>query len=92
MQLVFKTIMPVRYYSDIESLVRGCLFNVLVGNCDAHGKNFSILYGPGGPSLAPFYDLLSTTAYPGLECRLSMKVGKEYRIDDVGADDLGLFA
>ena len=77
---------------DIERLIRGSLFNVLVGNCDAHGKNFSILYGDTGPALAPFYDLLSTTIYAGLERKLSMKIGNEYRIDKIGPTDLAAFA
>ena len=77
---------------DIERLVRFALFNVLIGNCDAHGKNFSILYGDMGPELAPFYDLLSTTKYTGLEWQLSMKIGNENRIDKVSASDLAAFA
>jgi serine/threonine-protein kinase HipA len=34
-----------------------------MGNGDAHGKNYSILYAENGPSLAPLYDLMSTIAY-----------------------------
>ncbi len=77
---------------DIERLVRCAIFNTLLGNCDAHGKNFSILYGESGMALAPFYDLLSTTVYSGLGRKLSMRLGKEYRIDKVDADDLVAFA
>lgn len=77
---------------DIERLVRCALFNALLGNCDAHGKNFSILYGESGLTLAPFYDLLSTTVYPGLERKLSMRLGKENRIDKVATPDLAAFA
>jgi len=30
------------------------LFNVLIGNADAHSKNYSLLMeGPGAPKLAP---------------------------------------
>jgi len=81
-----------RPVQDIERLIQCALFNALVGNCDAHGKNFSILYGDTGLMLAPFYDLLSTTVYPSLERKLSMKLGKENRIDKVSPTDLAAFA
>ena len=38
-------------------------------------KNLSILYRAGNDRLAPFYDLLSTAVYPGLNNRFAMKVG-----------------
>ncbi|WP_336603714.1 HipA domain-containing protein [Bordetella sp. 02P26C-1] len=39
------------------------VFNVLVGNADAHLKNLSFLVSHDGVQLAPFYDLLSVAAY-----------------------------
>lgn len=39
------------------------VFNVLVGNSDAHLKNLSFLVSHDGIQLAPFYDLLSVAAY-----------------------------
>ena len=39
------------------------VFNVLVGNADAHLKNLSFLVSHEGVELAPFYDLLSVAAY-----------------------------
>jgi serine/threonine-protein kinase HipA len=39
------------------------VFNVLVGNSDAHLKNISFLVSHEGIQLAPFYDLLSEAAY-----------------------------
>jgi serine/threonine-protein kinase HipA len=39
------------------------VFNVLVGNSDAHPKNLSFLVSHDGIQLAPFYDLLSVAAY-----------------------------
>jgi MFS superfamily sulfate permease-like transporter len=52
------------------------IFNVIAGNADAHGKNFSILYDAEGPRLAPLYDLLATVAYPDLSPKFAMKIGK----------------
>ena len=55
--------------SDVISFVNRCVFNFIVGNGDAHGKNFSILYRNGTPRLAPVYDVICTTVegYP-CEC------------------------
>lgn len=39
------------------------VFNVLVGNSDAHLKNLSFLISHEGVQLAPFYDLLSVATY-----------------------------
>lgn len=49
---------------DIRSLIDGLIFNVLIGNADAHGKNYSLLYHKGARRLAPFYDLVCTLAWP----------------------------
>lgn len=65
---------------DILSLVNWVIFNYLIGNSDAHGKNVSLLLLPEGPRLAPFYDLLSTRVYApyGLAEGLAMKIGGEH--------------
>lgn len=39
------------------------VFNVLVGNSDAHLKNLSFMVSYEGVQLAPFYDLLSVASY-----------------------------
>ena len=39
------------------------VFNVLVGNSDAHLKNLSFLISDEGVQLAPFYDMLSVATY-----------------------------
>ncbi len=83
--------------SDLEKLIDSILFNLLIGNCDAHGKNYSLLYSPPHEgacsiSLAPFYDLLATTYWPELERSLSMKVGRTYTLARVGPEDLDYLA
>jgi serine/threonine-protein kinase HipA len=62
------------------------VFNWLIGNCDAHGKNFSLLYDTGAPTLAPLYDLVSTTAYPELTTRLAMRIDGAVHIQKVDAN------
>jgi serine/threonine-protein kinase HipA len=68
----------------VLSLLNWVIFNYLIGNSDAHGKNISLLLLPEGPMLAPFYDLLSTRIYShyGLAEGLAMKIGGE---NDPGA-------
>jgi serine/threonine-protein kinase HipA len=62
------------------------VFNWLIGNCDAHGKNFSLLYDTGAPTLAPLYDLVSTTAYPELTTRMAMRIDGAASIEKVDMD------
>jgi serine/threonine-protein kinase HipA len=74
--------------------------NFVVGNHDAHGKNYSLLYRPDAVEIAPFYDILSTVAYRrshNLSRKMAMKIGGEYRAEwvrerhfDRFFDDTGL--
>lgn len=75
------------------------IFNLIVGNADAHGKNFSLLYQTDIVSLAPFYDLLSTVAYPDLSPNLAMRIAKKATLEELGpvawpafAEEVGLAA
>lgn len=61
------------------------IFNCLVGNNDAHAKNFSLLYIQSGIQLAPLYDVLSTAVYQDLTDRMAMKIGSKYRFDELHA-------
>ena len=60
---------------DIPSFINCLIFNVLIGNADAHGKNYSFLYSGGERRLSPYYDLISTLAWPDLSKKLAMKIG-----------------
>lgn len=77
---------------EVLKLLDAVIFNVVTGNNDAHGKNFSILYGGAGPRLAPLYDLLMTTAYPELSPRFAMKIGKRQSLDELDASGWKDFA
>ena len=72
---------------DLITLLETVVFNYLIGNNDAHGKNFSLLYVPSGESiqttLAPLYDLVSTAAYPDLSPKMAMKIGSTYNPPDL---------
>jgi serine/threonine-protein kinase HipA len=65
---------------DVIAFLDALLFNFLIGNHDAHSKNYSLLLeGPGAVRLAPLYDLLATAVYHGLSRKLAMRYGGEYR-------------
>ena len=51
------------------------MFHYLVGNADAHAKNFSLLYHASTPDLAPLYDVVCTAAYQRLTKKLAMQIG-----------------
>jgi len=68
-----------------ERFLRALALNVALGNCDAHGKNFSLLHTESGAlRLAPLYDLLSTRLYP-LDETLAMYVDSVQKADRVTA-------
>jgi len=70
---------------DLQSLMDAVIFNLLVGNNDAHGKNFSLIYHADGQTrLAPLYDVVSTAAYPELSAKMAMKIGGESDAEKVG--------
>jgi serine/threonine-protein kinase HipA len=75
-----KSAVPAR---DRQQLWLGLVFNVLIGNCDAHGKNYSLLYDSPAPSLAPFYDLLSTAVHEELTSRLAMSIDGAAHLEEV---------
>jgi len=82
---------------DLARLLEAVIFNYLVGNNDAHGKNFSLLYhGVGTASqetrLAPLYDIVSTVYYPELSEEMAMKIGDEYSSDRVTLKDFDKLA
>lgn len=75
---------------DLARLLEAVIYNYLIGNNDAHGKNFSLLYRGAGTEnleirLAPLYDLVSTVYYPELSRDMAMKIGGEYSSEKVTA-------
>lgn len=77
---------------DVIKLLDAAIFNVIAGNADAHGKNFSIVYDDDGPRLAPLYDLLATVAYPDLSSNFAMKIGRRATLTELDAKGWTAFA
>jgi serine/threonine-protein kinase HipA len=78
---------------DLQRLLDAVIFNFLVGNNDAHGKNFSFLYfSKDDVRLAPLYDIISTAYYPELSNKMAMKIGGEYIAERVRPNHFGKLA
>jgi len=82
---------------DLNRLLDTVIFNYLVGNNDAHGKNFSLLYRGAGTQdqqtrLSPLYDIVSTVYYPELNREMAMKIGGEYSSEKVKPRDFDQLA
>ena len=91
---IFNTILKVCTVPALESqkFLRYVLFNYVMGNCDSHGKNYSLIYRNNRVELSPLYDVVSTIIYSGLTEKLSMKIGKHYEIQKVTQEDFSLLA
>jgi len=74
------------------TLLRWALFNLIIANSDAHGKNLSFFVHKSGYEITPFYDLLNITIYENIEHSLAMAFGDEFEVDDVLGYDLVDFA
>lgn len=63
---------------EMERAYRLVAFNILIGNGDAHLKNFSLQYRQDRSNivLAPPYDITHTLLYPGLDRTLALKISK----------------
>lgn len=71
--------------------VRQVIFNYLIGNTDAHAKNFSVYLTNDGITLTPAYDLLCSSIYD-CDQRIAMKIGKARYYSDVTEKDWEIFA
>lgn len=77
---------------DLSKFFRRLIAFSLIGNCDAHLKNFSLLETPEGLRLSPVYDVLNTAIYPGYNQELALTIGgKRITLDLINHDLLFKF-
>ena len=85
--------------NDITKLWNIVIFNFLLGNTDAHIKNFSLIYGENLKALrlAPAYDLVSTSTYKESTRDMAFNIGGRVSIDEIkrssfmdAADEAGI--
>jgi len=83
----------IRQYSsdplqDLEQFWRMIVFNFIIGNFDAHLKNFGLLRSADWQTLrlAPLYDALSTTIYPHLSRRTTNAIGCKHEESEINRE------
>ncbi len=77
---------------EVLKLLDAAIFNLLVGNADAHGKNYSLLYRPDDAAFAPLYDLMCTVAYPEVSAKPAMEIADASSPKDFNAQTWQKFA
>ena len=68
-----------------NNLLDWMFFNLIVGNCDAHGKNVSFFLDHQGLSVTPWYDLISVLLIPSVEHTMAFSIGDEFELGNVHA-------
>lgn len=70
------------------AFLRMQIFHYLVGNADAHAKNYALLHASDNalPVLAPLYDVVCTAIYPQLTKKIAMRIGGRNVPDTIHRD------
>lgn len=67
---------------DLARFYRRLIVFALIGNCDAHLKNFSLLETATGLRLSPAYDIVNTAIYDGFDQTLALSInGHKVHLD-----------
>jgi serine/threonine-protein kinase HipA len=61
--------------ADLDFLFRRVLASILLGNNDAHLKNFGLLYEGAAMRLSPVYDFVAAALYPEYNSTLALRLG-----------------
>jgi serine/threonine-protein kinase HipA len=64
-------------------MLQWAIFQFLIGNSDAHGKNFSFFCSRAGLTPTPFYDLVSVVQYDQFLHDLAMAIGDAFDMAEV---------
>ena len=68
----------------VLKLLDAAIFQVLLGNANAHARNYSLLWRRTGElALAPLYDLMSTVSYPQLPAKFAMKIAERETLEEL---------
>ena len=72
----------------VREWAKQLVFNTLVGNCDAHGKNYSLFLRPDGSvELCPLYDALCTRVWQETSDLLAMPINSKKRASELSLSD-----
>lgn len=88
-KLLLETKIPVL---SINKILQWAIFNLIIGNSDAHGKNISFFIDEKGITITPFYDILNILIYKGkFHTELAMAIDDEFIIEDIKSFDIASF-
>jgi serine/threonine-protein kinase HipA len=78
--------------TEILCLLDRVIFNVLACNTDAHAKNYSVMIGGNGISLAPTYDVMCGEVWENVTKNLVHRIGGSNRGEQLQAKHWQQFA
>ncbi|EIJ41879.1 HipA domain-containing protein [Beggiatoa alba B18LD] len=71
-----------------QNIIRWLVFNLIIKNTDAHGKNISFFINQSGMETTPFYDLINIGLYQGeYDQNLAMAIGDSYIYEELNSLD-----
>nr|WP_244959029.1 type II toxin-antitoxin system HipA family toxin [Novosphingobium marinum] len=78
---------------EVLKLADAAIFNLIIGNADAHAKNYSLLRLENGEVvLAPLYDLVATHMWKELSSKLAMRFGRAATLEGLDSGNVARFA
>jgi len=78
---------------EVLKLADAAIFNLIIGNADAHAKNYSLLRRENGEVvLAPLYDLVATHMWKELSPKLAMRFGRAATLEEFDRESVARFA
>ena len=78
---------------DIQEFAARLVVNIMIGNGDAHLKNWSIIYPDAiHPHLSPAYDIVFTRAYMENDDSIALNLGKEKKTIALSLDHFKILA
>ena len=78
---------------EVLKLADAAIFNLIIGNADAHAKNYSLLRRENGEVvLAPLYDLVATHMWKEFSPRLAMRFGRAATLEEFDRKSVARFA
>ncbi len=78
---------------EVLKLADAAIFNLIIGNADAHAKNFSLLRRENSEVvLAPLYDLVATHMWKELSPKLAMRFGRAATLEEFDRECVARFA
>lgn len=74
--------------AEQQVLMDYVLFNALIGNANADSSLFVIIHADNGTRLAPLHGALCAAAFPHLQQRLALRIGKAAELGALRSQDL----